>query len=455
MLRSRLTFLFVFITLTACTNFTPPDQFLVISHPDGSLFVGDQVSFEVLIPGSPANPNSSIKVEYNGNELGTANISPYGIGGRRQATLLWVWDTRNLKPGNYNLVFTHLPDNFTWTETFSLHPKAQVPMPEPDAHWVTSTTVCCNLYYISDTAAARDITILGQEADIQSAAVSGQFGASLKERINITIMSRVVGQGGFTNNGIYVSYLDDNYIGNDMPILFHHEFVHYYDRNLGGSYLPAILEEGLAVYLTGGHFKPERLGPRAAALLELGWYIPLTTIADDFYIQQHDISYLEAGSLVQYLVETFGWEKFNKYYRSIPVPQNQTIAAVIDLALQNDFGISLFDLERAYLSYLHSQTVTADERTDLQQTVSFFDTVRRYQEAFDPSSYFLSAWLPDGSVMRQRGIVADFLRHPNGWKNRLLESMLIRSHNELFRGDYPNTESTLKWTNWTMEVINP
>jgi len=55
--------------------------------------------------------------------------------------------------------------------------------------------------------------------------------------------------------------------------------------------------------------------------------------------------------------------------------------------------------------------------------------------------------------MRQRGIVADFLRHPEGWDNRLFESLLIRSQRELFSGDYKSAERTLIWSNWILNVI--
>jgi hypothetical protein len=456
MRHSKLSFLLlVFLLLASCTSVRSAEQTTVITHPDGPLYVGDQVSFEILAPAETGDKTSSIEVTFDGQELGSADFAPFGIGGRNQATLWWVWDTRDLKPGSYSLNFTRLPENTTLTETFSLHPADQVPSPEPDAYWVSTTTVCCNLYYITGTAAERDIVTLSQEADKQSAAVSAQMGSSLSKRIDIIFMSRVVGQGGFTWSGIYVSYLDTDYIGNDMNILFHHEFVHYYDNLLGGVYLPAMLQEGLAVYLTGGHFKPEPLGPRAAALLDLGWYIPLTKIADEFYNQQHDIGYLEAGALVQYLVETYGWGAFNKFYRNIPVPENQAISVVMDTALRDHFGISFADLETAYLAYLKSQSVTEDVRTDLQMTVTFFDTVRRYQEALDPSAYFLTAWLPDGSVMRQRGIVADLLRHPDRWENRLFESLLIRSQKELFGGDYKDAERTLKWMNWLLNVVIP
>jgi hypothetical protein len=445
--------LFNCLLLVSCTPVKTAKQLTVIPHPDGPLFVGDQVSFEVLSPAASGTEAGSIEVSFDGQELGNAGIAPFGIGGRSQATLWWVWNTRDLKPGSYTLTFTRLPDNTTWTETFSLHPADQVPSPEPEAHWVSTATICCNLYYITGTVAERDIVTLRQVVDKQSAEVSAQLGSNLSERMDIIFMSRVVGHGGFTWSGIYISYLDTNYIGNDMSFLFHHEFVHYYDSALGGSYLPTMLQEGLAVYLTGGHFKPESLGPRAAALLDLGLYIPLITLANDFYNQQHDISYLEASTLVKYLVETYGWDAFNQFYRTIPAPINQTIYAVMDIALQDHFGVSFEELETAYLTYLKSQTVTEDTLSDLQLTVTFFDTVRRYQEVLDPSAYFKTAWLPDGSVMRQRGIVADFLRHPDGWENRLFESLLTRSQRGLFSGDYRKTENTLKWTNWLLNAV--
>jgi hypothetical protein len=451
----KLALLLVFFLLLSCISVQPAEDPIVIPHPDGPLYAGDQVSFEILLPAATSDKTDSVVVTFNGQELGRTGLGSYGIGGRRQATLWWVWDTHNLKPGSYTLIFTRLPENITWHENFILHPADQVPASEPDAHWASNTSTCCNLYYITGTAAERDITTLSQEADEQSASVSTQMGSSLSERVDIILMSRVVGQGGFTWSGIYISYLDDNYLGSNLPILFHHEFVHYYDGALGGTYLPSMLQEGLAVYLTGGHFKRESLGLRAAALLDLGWYIPLSTIADDFYNQQHDISYLEAGALVQYLVETYGWGAFNEFYRTIPAPENQTNSAVMDNALQDHFGVSFAGLETAYIAYLKSQPISQTERIDLQTTVNFFDTVRRYQEAYDPSAYFQTAWLPDGSVMRQRGIVVDFLRHPEGWDNQLFESLLIRSNRKLFSGNYNSARSTLKWTNWIMTTVKP
>ena len=115
---------------------------------------------------------------------------------------------------------------------------------------------------------------------------------------------------GLPSSEISVSYLDRNYASNSWELVVHHEMVHAIDGHLGGDFRPTIFVEGLAVYLTGGHYKPEPLMPRAAALLPayLNQYIPLKTLADDFYASQHEIGYLEGASLIEYMVKTYGWD---------------------------------------------------------------------------------------------------------------------------------------------------
>ncbi len=456
--RSKFTLilLILFLLVSACGPVQPvssSNEPEVITHPDGQLYVGDKVSFEVLAPAGQKGQDESVSVTFEGKDLGRANIGGFGIGGRQEAVLWWAWDTSGLKPGPYTLTFSRSPDETTWNETITLHPAGQVPPPEPEANWAEVTTTCCILHYITGTAAARDIATLSREADEQSAAISEQLHYQLKTHIDVTLMSRVIGQGGFTTNSVYLSYLDGNYMGNEMPILFHHEFVHFYDGQIGGKYRPSIFEEGLAVYLTGGHFKPEPLGPRGAALLDLGWYIPLSTVADNFYNQQHDIGYLEAADLVKYLVDTYGWDAFNQFYRDIPAPDGRSDTAVIDQALRQHFNVSFDEMEKSYLAWLHAQSFTPAERTDLRLTVEFFNTVRRYQKALDISAYFLTAWLPDGAVMRQRGIVADFLRHPEKPDNRLLEFLFVQAWQNLAAGNYTATDLLLKVSNGILDLL--
>jgi hypothetical protein len=443
------------LILSACVPQAPqPEGYGVVTHPDGALYVGDRVSFEVFAPAA-VSPDETIEVSFDGRSLGSAPIVPFGIGQREQATLWWAWDTRGLQAGKYTLTFNLAGGGTSWDETITLRPAEDVPAPEPQAAWTSTQTDCCIIHYITGTAAARDIDTLATLADEQSAAVAAQMGASLQERIPLIFMPRVIGHGGFAWDGVYISYLDNNYVGNEMELVLHHEFVHYYDDWIGGEYMPVMLQEGLAVYLSGGHFKPEPLGPRAAALLDLGWYIPLTTLLDDFYNQQHDVGYLEAAALVQYLYETYGPGAFIEFYRTIPYPEGTPDSITLDLALQNEFGSSLASLETRFKQYLASQMVTDDIRRDLELTAAYFDAVRRYQSLLDPSAYFLTAWLPDGRVMREQGIVADLTRHPLGWKNRLVEWMLMRVHNELFSADYSATANSIEWTDWILDVLEP
>jgi hypothetical protein len=133
----RITLLFViFLLIAACSPVQPGGQLTVIAHPDGPLYVGDQVSFEVLAPIAESDRTGNVSVTFEGHEIGQAGFAPYGLGERNQASLWWVWDTHKLNPGSYNLTFTLLPGNIAVTETFRLRPANQVPLPEPGAAWV-------------------------------------------------------------------------------------------------------------------------------------------------------------------------------------------------------------------------------------------------------------------------------------------------------------------------------
>jgi hypothetical protein len=454
-MRRSTTFILLLVVLFAsCAPAGQQAAITVLTHPDGPLFVGDRVSFEVML-GAVVTDGLSLQVSEGDNPLGTAGFGTYGLGGRNEAVFWWAWDTRDLQPGIHTLTFTTIPQGPSWTGTYFLHPAADVPPPEPDAHWTSTTSACCTLYYITGTDAARDIESLKGLADEQAAGVEDKLGANFTSIVSIVFLSRTLGHGGFTTDSVFVSYLDRNYAGSTTAQVLHHELTHRLDSQLGGGYKPSILVEGLAVYISGGHFKQEPLLPRAAALFDLGWYIPLKDLADDFYPQQHEVGYLEAGALVQYMVEKYGWYAFDDFYRHMPDPGVRKPSETLDAALRERFSLSLSDLETNFTAFLKTQAVTADIRADLRLTVRFYDTVRRYQQGLDPSAYYLTAWLPDGKTMRDRGIVADYLRHPAGWKNRLIEPLLVRADAELRSGEYARVEKTLDWINWLLDVTVP
>ncbi len=160
-------------------------------------------------------------------------------------------------------------------------------------HWPSKTSINCS-----------------KLADEQAQSVTRQLGAEFDKPVSVVLLPRVLGHGGFADEAITISYLDRNYAGSSPEIVLHHELVHKLDSQLGGDLRPSFFVEGLAVYLSGGHFKPEPLTPRAAALLHQGLYLPLTALVERFYISQHEIGYLEAGALVEYMIESLGQRIF-------------------------------------------------------------------------------------------------------------------------------------------------
>ena len=436
---------------------SPQGDFSVRYHPDGGLYSGDWVSFEIIAPPGRINRERSATVQVDSVEgalFGPAEFGRFGIAGRQQATLTWAWDTSDLAPGNYDLTFSIQPDGIQWTQTVTLLPESDLPDGQAGARWAQAESDCCLLYYITGTEAERDIAQLEAMADDEAERVERAFQAELTKPVELVLLPRVLGHGGFTESEISISYLDRRYSGGDPAIVLRHEMVHYLDNSLGGELRPTLLLEGLAVYLSGGHFKEEALLPRAAALLELGWYQPLTELANDFYPSQHETGYLEAGALVEYMIERWGWEAFERFYRDIhPGPRGNNQADAIDAALREHFEISFAELEADFRQRLQEQDYTPAQREDVRLTVEFYDTVRRYQQALDPSAYYLTAWLPDGEKMRERGIVADYLRHPSAPENVTLETLLVSADEHLRSGEYAEAEKLLEAMNGALDAL--
>jgi hypothetical protein len=443
-------------TPTASPTTTPTQPvFEVRTHPDGGLFVGDQISLEVIAPPDIESLDDvlDISVDLGAGLQLQGQFAPFGIGGRNQATFHWAWDTSELEAGAYPISFAVQPLGYTWTQTVTLNSAAEVPPPEPLAEWASEESDCCLFHYVTDTAAAREITSTLTIADELAERAIRSLSVDFNEPLEVTLMPRVLGQGGFASSEIYISFLDRNYAGNSLAMVLHHEMVHILDYRLGGALRPTILIEGLAVYLSGGHYKPEDLTSRAASLLDpsqrvdglgLGWYLPLRSLADDFYNAQHEIGYIQAGALVEYMVNTWGWEAYSAFYRDIQPISNGTQADALDAALQVYFDITLEELEADFLAMLQAQEIAAEYVDDLRLTVALLDTMRRYQQAFDPSAYFLTAWLPNGPLMRENGVVADLVRRPAAVENLALETLLVAANHALKAGDYEALEGELE-----------
>ncbi len=410
---------------------------------------------EVIAHGDIDLAEKQVQIRVAGvqEEQGQVGFNEFGIGGRLQATFDWVWDTSQLQPGEYQINFSIQPGGPAWRETVVLLPRENVPNPEPHAQWETARLDCCIIHYISGTDFAQDLPLMQEVIERQADEAQQLMGVNFEHKVNITILPRVLGHGGFAADEIYISYLEDNYAGNDLPQVLHHEMVHILDRQLGGELRPSLLVEGLAVYLSRGHFKREPLISRAAALMDLGWYLPLDELADAFYTSQHEIGYLEGGALIDFMVNRYGWEAFSDFYRDIHPHPSDRQSKAIDQALQEHFDISLEQLEGSFTAELRRQHINPDMRADLIQSVEFYEAVRRYQLMLDPSAYFLNAWLPEGERMRERSIVADYLRQPDDPQNGQIVALLVEVDRQIRAGNYPQAEKSLWLVNQKLDRL--
>jgi hypothetical protein len=183
--------------------------------------------------------------------------------------------------------------------------------------------------------------------------------------------------------------------------------------------------------------------------MALGDYIPLADLANDFYNAQHEIGYLESASLIDYLVTTYGWGRFSTFLRAFQPAANDSL--ILDKALRLIYEKSLDEIESEWHTALNADALDIRWRDDVDYTVQYYDTVRRYQQLEDPSAYFLNAWIPDIGKAVRLNIVADYSRHPDTATNIALESMLIEVSHAINNGDFIAAQNYLTSVNAVLD----
>jgi hypothetical protein len=105
--------------------------------------------------------------------------------------------------------------------------------------------------------------------------------------------------------------MPNNWTGIDFGILAHHEMVHVIDRlvNTEGP-RPAMFVEGLAVYLSGGHYREGDPLQRAAALLALEMYLPLSQIVMISMLPSTRLVTCKPQPWLPTWISIWGWETF-------------------------------------------------------------------------------------------------------------------------------------------------
>ena len=446
-------------TPTAANPSPPVNEtgFQVMIHPDDGVFVGDLVSFEISSPPGQDMQGQTVSVileEPVNLYYGPEEFRPSGIGEVQQATLSWVWDTSGYSPGDYQFTFSILPDGAAWQQQVTLFPQNALPGYAHSQTWLEHSLDCCQIYYLEGTAADRDISSLALQIEDNARVLNRRFRLDLDDPIRIILLPRMMGHGGLARDVIYVSYLDRNYAGDHSEIVLFHEMAHIYDLEAGGGWNSAMFLEGFAVYLAGGHFKPEPLVQRAAALLAQDRYIPLPDLINDFYFHQHETGYIIAGALVTYMVDRWGADRFEQFYFHKLADQNSQAGQreqVVD-ALIEVYGLDLSQLDHEFQFFLQSVD-PGDQLQDVPLSILYFDTLRRYQKLLDPSAYFLDMWVVPFEMIEDNQNIPDALRHPSGLENLALETMLIDADRALADLDYLQAGELLGAVNQVLDRI--
>lgn len=307
---------------------------------------------------------------------------------------------------------------------------------------MVNETDCCKLHYISKTAAARDIEFIAEHFQQGAKDFETITGATIDPKLDVYILDRIWGNGGFGGNGeLVISYTDRYYgptIGGEgLETLARHEFSHAADiavASVGDGI--DFNYEGLAVYIAGGHYKREPLAQRGAALYDLGYYVPVGQ-----YLQQHELAYLYPAAMLTYMVEAYGEDKLWEFFGADTNVSDGQPLPLAD-AIQLTFGISLNDFDKAFQAWLESED-PGEQLDDLRLTIELQDLRREYQDTYSPPPYFLfAASAKDGAARPE--YLPSMIREANAPTNIAIELIIAEGQQAVLDGDYAKAEELIE-----------
>lgn len=426
----------------------------VIIYPAPQLYVGDQATFQIIPHVPPEIPpgDVAVHISLDGELLVNDHLNRPNLGGAVTGLYEWAWQVN--QPGNYTLTVEldpqdrlqagdENPTNNLVTLTVTAIPAEAADAP-PQRNWRTINTASAVIHVVEGTAADRDADKLAALVDQAVSRAATALQVSQTQPVEVFFIERIIGQGGYAGAAMVITYSDRNYAGGGLYEVLVHEAIHLLDNSFEPSDSFRFLTEGLAVWGTGGHYKQEPLDQRAAALLtETDQYIPLAQLIDNFYPAQHEVGYLEAGALVNYLTLTYGWERTRDLYSGLRRQPGLSEAQALDNALQQHLGKSLAQIEADWHTYLRRQPRDPNAAADLLTTIRYYNIMRQYQQQYDPTAYFLDAWLPTPGVLLDRDLTAELTRRPTAKANIALETMLEASDMALRQGQIARANGLL------------
>ncbi len=440
-------------TATIAAPLTPPYEDLSITadgvflHPVPQIYAGDQVTFYILAHVPPIiQPNDvTVRVEVRNHLALQGALNGYNLAGNAIGLFAWAWDTTAYW-GDHEVVVTvdpddtltlgdENPDNNQVVLPVSVLPNNSRPVREHYQSWQRVEIDCCVIRLVSGTAAHRDLEQIKVTAQAAADEAVARLGVPLERKLDLYLIDRIFGQGGYATSNVVISYLDRNYAGGGFHEVLVHELTHLLDRQFAPERI-AFLAEGLAVWTAGGHYKQEDIDQRVKALRETNLYQHLPSLINDFYNSQHEVGYIQAAGFMNYLITIYGWDRARDFYASVRPQSGESNSVAVERSLQEHFNLSLSQMEQNWMAYLGSLPRSGQAVSDLLTTVRYYDLMRDYQLLYDPTAHFLQAWLPYAQELEQRGLTAEVTRHPTEHINVTLEVMLYAVDQAILSGDF-------------------
>ncbi|MBN1136849.1 MAG: hypothetical protein JXM73_09695, partial [Anaerolineae bacterium] len=321
---------------------------------------------------------------------------------------------------------------------------AATPTPEPppvDFTWAVSSTQHFTFTYVAGTEAERDLPQIAAMAKAGLAYITPTLGLDLDGKLTIYLTPRVFWQGGaaYGSKINLISYLDRNYTAIETWTYFTHEGTHVVANGLiqpkEEGWPDGVLVEGLALWATGGHYRLEPMDDLAAIIADSDSYIPLSTLrAGPFYDFQHETSYMEAGSFVQFLIKRYGLDRLKLLYG-----QETGKAEEDEPLVESLYGKSYAELEAEWLEYLDSLSPTPEQAEAWGFNVRYFDLMRRYQTELDPDARILPG-VPTNWTSSTLSIFTRRIVEP---VNVVFETTLIAAQEQADQGDMVGANALL------------
>lgn len=407
------------------------------AYPGPDHYAGDVLTFEILLDRDFSESSDSVTLTLD--DAVTTEVASQLLTLDR-LLLPMAFDTTNLI-GSHQLKFSTPNGSVNHAYSFEVLPASQRPANEKNAAWMVEEIDCCIFHYISGTAAARDIEFIVEHFQTAAEEISAINGRKIDPKLVIYLIDRMWYNGAFASVGELVVSYTDRYYGptngaEGLKVMARHEFTHvvgFGDEQAGDGIF--FSSEGLAVYVAGGHYKPEPLAERGAALYDLGYYVPVGQS-----IKQHELAYLHSAAVLTYIAEAYGSETVPKLLAADEDPQDGQTTP-LETAIQSTLGISLSEFDKDFQAWLESKD-PGEQLDDLRLTIELQDLRREYQDTYAPPPELIVG-IPIADAVARPEYLPVMIREANAPANVAIELIIAEGQQAIVDADYFRAEELI------------